>query len=1335
MRGDFSRWDFDERANHAGVLQQQGRVLTDADWNQGAQLVDRWQTETARAVLGARVAAVPASDPGALKIIRASSADGQIAVDVNPGRLWAGGLLAYLRTSEEGSTDAERRTATYLAPPTAPDDPGADGSRDAVLLELWRETLSAFQVPERLIEPALGGVDTTQRMWHGLALRLARLAPGETCEDILDRLEDDRSARRRLTVQLAPQQLSEGPCPVVVGGGYSGFEHDLCRVEIAQVGGGAPMFKWSRSNGGLVGRGTFDAVARKLTIQANRQPILRSGLQSFYLEAYEPEPARPSSEPSDPARTADLAEQWRLVYGARAVLASDSEIDLTEDLFGAIPATPDRRVFFRLWDEIRPLSEFDGPDPVELRDGIQLEFGGAGPTLPGDYWTFPVRAGDVGNPDVLVDDRPPDGPLRVRVPLAELHWGASPQVSADAGEIEDCRKVFAPLTDLPPGCCVAVAPGDNIARVIRRLRRVGGGCLCLLPGEHMLREPLDLSDAADICIEGFGLASRLIAGTELGDAAVVDLRGSVNVAFRSFAILQRGVAPVFSAATTKGLRIEGMFVVSRVAPRARAPVQIRDIGCSDWRIEDSVLIGASCITGLRLRASRITGSRLLGFAGGIALSDVLDVTVAGNRIASVGVGAEEPFAVLLGRAAATQPAATAAAVRAQLDRLEAQARVDVRARFVAIRVSGLFDSAIENNLLAGRIGVTGEIVERAVLAGNTITTSAIGATIGLAHDLRFSGNRVGAARSDPGSNLSPRVGLRILGDAFDCRVVDNQFLDVRDAIAFEDDATGERDVLRLAEVDFRAFPTDDPVRSREILAAARTEVGIQRANDRVMASSFVAFGKCERTLIERNVIQADGIGIEWSGTKDVRDLRISHNAFSGCRGGAILVEPDDRVHYAYLAEAVDTQVRLIDRNRFDILGIAVRSTLGAVRVEKNDIRVRPAPATFVPLANLLGVLTANVFTKPSFVAAASGGDVGNLRLGAKDAVVGVRANPQAINTTVLAEQMQRSILARHPIDRGDVLADHAFLLHRVALAGAGALTAAGSISTITPLLSDLEGFVVNLSGMLNEFTDNNLLSKNAGLDGGVVLQTPSGTVTGNEIEAGRIALMVTAKVAQGRRDLRVEGNRLNVTGPARGDGRRAAAYALAMPTLTAGNYSILDNAMDGSVMIGAEPFAASGLVKRGTLALGALTSLSHGVAFDGKSFASANARAAAPARDARSTPIPLNLLGTLSAFVVERFDNDPHKNRAVIQFSDNRVVRGYVALARSTGGAFWTKADLNRQSASAPVIQVTGNVLDYWARVVARDVILTGNHSQTPIQYRVSNRLEQVANIPAAVQF
>ena len=163
MYGDLSRNSFDHKANVDGVLHQQGRVLTDADWNEQTLIGDRWQRAAAGAAISGGFAAVGSGDPNALLVVQGSVADGRIAVDVNPGQVWAGGWLAHLRSSTGNESVPERRQTSYLRAPSGP-APGSPGTRDAVVIELWREALSAFQVPHSLIEPALGGVDTTERM-------------------------------------------------------------------------------------------------------------------------------------------------------------------------------------------------------------------------------------------------------------------------------------------------------------------------------------------------------------------------------------------------------------------------------------------------------------------------------------------------------------------------------------------------------------------------------------------------------------------------------------------------------------------------------------------------------------------------------------------------------------------------------------------------------------------------------------------------------------------------------------------------------------------------------------------------------------------------------------------------------------------------------------------------------------------------------------------------------------------------------------------------------------------------------------------------------------------
>jgi hypothetical protein len=411
MKGDFSRWNSGENKNHNGVLHQQGRVLTDNDWNAGTRLLNAWQEQAGRDTIGPGVAAVPAEASGSFKVKAAVLVSGattqHVELDILPGRVWADGLLTHLAGDANAPAAAMKRTATYLEPPfqAAADNESniAAGARDAVVLEVWQEALNAFQVPGQLLEPALGGIDTTERVHTSMAFRLLRLKGDERCEDVPEILNRDVN-KGSLVVTLAPPETISGDCPVEEGGGYSGFEHHLYRIEIAQLDDmpltlNGPMFKWSRFNGGLVGRGEFSTSPDKLKITGNYQAINASGLTSIYLEALEYD---------------GTLGHWKVTYGATATLDGTNEVDLTSTTYcGEIP-TSGKSVFFRIWDGIEPIRDFplstSSTKPVPLADwegnvnGIRLEFESdtGNNYKPGDYWTFEVRAGGIGNPPVNV---------------------------------------------------------------------------------------------------------------------------------------------------------------------------------------------------------------------------------------------------------------------------------------------------------------------------------------------------------------------------------------------------------------------------------------------------------------------------------------------------------------------------------------------------------------------------------------------------------------------------------------------------------------------------------------------------------------------------------------------------------------------------------------------------------------------------------------------------------------------------------------------------------------------------------------------------------------------
>jgi hypothetical protein len=540
MNGDFSQWRlFDPNENFNGVLHQQGRVLLDPDWNEQTGILEHWQGRAGKDVIGDGVAAVPASNPDGFKVEAAQvvtvAGAKRVELEVRPGHAWADGLLVYLGGEPPDPSAPVMRVATYLEPPIqnpAVDESSiADGVRDAVILEVSREAFNGFQWPERLIEPALGGPDTTERVHTRLAFRLLRLGADEDCHTIGNKLKDDPATFGKLTVSLQPTVVVPGDCPVVEGGGYTGFEHQLYRIEIGAVNAGGPRFKWSQFNGGLVGRGRFIAGAPpKVEISANLTAIVTSGLTSFYLEALQFD--------------ADLG-QWIVTYGATATLNNQQELELDPPTFGTLPASVDP-VFFRLWNGLLDVNAFtNAVTPVELRNGIRLVFDApAGKTYrPGDYWVFPVRAGEIKNPEVLIDAKPPQGIRYHRVPLAELDWNAALSITAPT-EIEDCRRPFRPLTRQDTCCTYRVGDGvhsfgdfEVIQAAIDALPPEGGQ-VCVLPG--VFTENIVITSRHDITITGCGPRS-LIAGK--GPAArfatappVIHVRGGRNITIDSLAV-------------------------------------------------------------------------------------------------------------------------------------------------------------------------------------------------------------------------------------------------------------------------------------------------------------------------------------------------------------------------------------------------------------------------------------------------------------------------------------------------------------------------------------------------------------------------------------------------------------------------------------------------------------------------------------------------------------------------------------------------------------------------------------------------------------------------------
>lgn len=1325
MKGDFSKWSFNPEDNFTGVLEQQGRVRIDQDGNAATQIINHLRTTLVQDAIGTGVAAVPESMPDGFEVVKAELNGSEVKIGLKPGRAWADGIPIVL----PGNTN-QTMLADYLGPPITPTTPVPDsikqGIRDAVVLEVWEEAISAFQDTD-LIETALGGVDTSERIKAFYSLRLLRVGADDDCDNVADRLAVELP-KGQLTVKPDDETIISGDCPVEVGGGYTGFEHHLYRIEIAEPDAGDnARFKWSSFNGGLVGRGKFtatpgDATTGSVAIRANDQMINHSGLTSFYFEALIFDKDR---------------GRWVQAMTANATLPEDGKLSLTNvDQILPVGAEP---VFFRLWNGIELVKDYPKglPTANPLNDGILLELdaatAGNSNYLPGDYWTFPVRAAGVEfDLSALPTNAEPQGVVYHRVPLAILNWKNPGIVLTTPNDIQDCREQFPQLVNVHKGCCFDVAPDEDLHAAVRKMKEAGGGCICLLPGKHTLNRPIDLSGEAGISIKGFGIVTQLIISPKVTTAAF-DLSNSHDICFDGFAITSAAAAAVWVCSQTTALSLKNLFVFAQLKGKQSIIITSGGAG-SRWLVENNVFIAPVGLAGLSVYQSVFRSNYWLGVLGGIDLQNMMEVVIEYNYFLGISDVDLKEFLALSLEVNYRKEFTRQNIYQSVLQFFIQQNTGSVSTRYKAIDLSGGFDLTITGNRMVGRVGLGCEIVENSNITNNDFLNTVFGASCGMVRNLVFSENRIGLhVPNNTQAGVTCKVGLRVTNDVIDCRVLHNSFDNVEEGIVFESDFDGGKETIRDFGVKNFVGSSINNFDIKKALEDSKALTKKSMDKQVLFRSTYFAIGKCERTRIEGNHFRASKLAIEWSGTKDIVDFRVSGNAISGCQQTAIQIEPSDRINF--IAEPVETRVRLIEKNRFDIFGAAVRSTLGGVRIEHNDVRVRKPKKTGIKDFDITKVLGEKLYISPNLAKANAELDYSGSRMYMKEASNVAKKNPTAINTNEFAKTIKNDYLDSNLPHKGDVRADDLNLM--MTLANVEALPLLLNLAEFGFFRANVnaEGFVVNLGGIQNRVNGNTIYSDNPDIESGVLFHLLSGEARENNILVRRIGLMMNAKAGQASQDVRIEGNTLKVIGPQSSGGASEIAYALSIPTLKPGNLTILDNYFEGSVMVGAEPFASLGLKGKTDVATYPGVIYYNALKYDSGGYQSVTYNKSQPKTE-KPTPVKDNVvIGLIAVTAFDFWDNDPNDTRPVVQFADNRVVRGWVAIAQSTAGAFWTAAAIKRHASKSMVLTLTSNTFDYWARVTGYDLILTGNHSQFAIQYRVGRTLEHIANIPPPKTF
>jgi len=589
MSGDYSRITFDPWQDDFGVLLQQGRPLSDAEWNALTLQLRRRIHAGTLDTIGAAV--VPMQTPDAFKMTLIAGGLG-----IGRGRMYVDGLLA--ENHGGGATSWEPRLedligtqvlsyaplAGFDAQPYYPNPPALPtGGPHLIYLDVWQREVTHLIRPE-LIEKAVGVDSTThlQTVWQVKLLN--NVGTAVDCQTPLDQipgwLPANAPSAGRLTTSTAVVPGEPDPCLIPPGGGYKGLENQLYRIEIHTGGGlGTATFKWSRENASVETRITHIPALNQLTVESiGKDSVLRFSdgdwveITDDWLELH--------NQPGELRRI----KIGNGVDDATRTIILDQP--LTAGLFptDAMNRTqPGRHTRIKRWDQRGQvldqngnvlqdldLAASNGEITVPAGTGVSvlLEHGivatftldpAGGQFKPGDYWMFAARSTDATIEEL--DAAPPRG---IHHHYAKLGYVTFPNAPSD------CRIFWPPPIPTAGGdncaCTVCVTPQDHssgtmtIQMAIDKVIAAGGGTICLEVGNYNLEQTLLIEGAQSLKLVGKGFASRLLQASAQGAVLV---NKSKDITLESFQILCRGTVTAQQDAlairSSQAIRVERLL--------------------------------------------------------------------------------------------------------------------------------------------------------------------------------------------------------------------------------------------------------------------------------------------------------------------------------------------------------------------------------------------------------------------------------------------------------------------------------------------------------------------------------------------------------------------------------------------------------------------------------------------------------------------------------------------------------------------------------------------------------------------------------------------------------
>lgn len=580
---DLSRHATDLRKHYAGVRMQQGRVLTDDDFNEAAIL----DAEELRRTRVHAIGAYGTPDAGFLPV-NFGVVGGRLDFTLSNGHLYLGGLR--LEMSSQDRFLLQKDWLNFNVATAPPPPPDGQSRNDLVWIEAWQQPVTAVEDSE-LFEVALGGPDTSTR-WR--TMRRVHVAQGVVDSECADawagvsagfaglgvlNADMELATTARLTVGFTAPPATGDLCAPPQAGGYLGAENQAIRVQMVDAthytwgfDNAAPLYRvqLSADNGQLV-RLTLlnqpkDAVHWPLRDQvvellpwsaalANGERVAEvAGHLCKVAVSYNPDDQTMQIDTPVPA---GFGTQWQ----ARSDQAEFFDGTAEQNFF-----------YLRVWnrgDDLASPASIPIATAALGNTGLQVTFGG-GPLRAADHWIIAARpaAPDVVVPWVLelAGGAAPHGRRRYRAPLALIRWTTTGGVTTGA-VLHDCRPPFLPLTRIRNCCSVTVGDGNQSFGMFSSVQAAidslpaSGGTVCILPGRY--EESVRVQARRNVTLHGCGPRSRIAAPVAEGPGSTaLRILDSTDVAVESLA-LEGGTGAVVEVWRSAVVRIADNLIQAR----------------------------------------------------------------------------------------------------------------------------------------------------------------------------------------------------------------------------------------------------------------------------------------------------------------------------------------------------------------------------------------------------------------------------------------------------------------------------------------------------------------------------------------------------------------------------------------------------------------------------------------------------------------------------------------------------------------------------------------------------------------------------------------------------